>query len=83
MCIRDRPFILRKFRARSGLFAGAAVAAVLIYTLSLSVWNIQIEGNNRVETAEIQAVLKSLGMTEGVRRDEMCIRDRYSRLYDG
>ena len=65
------PFILRKFRARSGLFAGAAVAAVLIYTLSLSVWNIQIEGNNRVETAEIQAVLKSLGMTEGVRRDEV------------
>ncbi|HIZ16877.1 MAG TPA: sporulation protein YqfD [Firmicutes bacterium] len=65
------PFILRKFRARSGLFAGAVVAAVLIYTLSLSVWNIQIEGNNRVETAEIQSVLKNLGMTEGVRRDDI------------
>ncbi len=65
------PFILRKFRARSGLFAGAAVAAALVYTLSLSVWNIQIEGNTRVQTAQIQSALESIGLTEGVRRDDI------------
>ena len=65
------PFVLRKFRARSGLFAGAAVAAVLTYTLSLSVWNIQIEGNTTVETAEIQSALKNLGLTEGIRRSDV------------
>lgn len=65
------PFIMRRFKARPGLWAGAAAAAALLYCLSLFVWNIHIEGNVSTDTAEIQAVLESIGLTEGVRRTEV------------
>ncbi len=65
------PFVLRKFKARTGLFAGAAAACAIMYGLSLFVWNIQIEGAKNVDVAEIEAVLKNIGMVQGVRRSEV------------
>ena len=39
------PFFLHRFRKRKIFFGGMAACIVLVYVMSLFVWNIHIEGN--------------------------------------
>ena len=68
MRVRERhgvPFVLRKYQARLGLAAGAAVFVLLLQFLSSRVWIIDIRGNSLVSDQAILDVLEPLGIREG------------------
>ena len=68
MRVRERqglPFLLRPFRLRWGLLAGAAVFVLLLQLLSSRVWIVRIAGNEQVTDESIREVLRPLGVYEG------------------
>ena len=68
MRVRQRhglPFLLRPFRLRWGLVAGAVVFVLLLQFLSSRVWIVRVEGNEQVTDEAIREVLKPLGIYEG------------------
>ncbi len=81
------PFFLHKFRKRKSFFAGMAICAVLIYGLSLFIWNIHIEGNLTQNTEELLEYLETLGVEHGIRKKEIScevietsLRSRYPNM---
>ncbi|MCI7814285.1 MAG: sporulation protein YqfD [Robinsoniella sp.] len=58
-------FWVRKHRKRTGFFGGAAVCALLIFVLSLFIWDIQIEGNVSQTDEVILDYLKEEQITFG------------------
>lgn len=58
------PFL--KIKNRLGLFAGVVAFAVIVSVLSGFVWNVEIEGNNRISTTELEAFLSKNGLHGGV-----------------
>lgn len=72
MRVRERhglPFLLRPFRLRWGLLAGAAVFVLLLQFLSSRVWIVRIVGNEQVTDEAIREVLEPLGIYEGAAPD--------------
>lgn len=59
------PFILNKYKYRSGLFIGIILFFVVIYSLSLFVWDIEIEGNIDIEDTQVKQTLSELGLSKG------------------
>ncbi len=62
---RGLPFFLFKFRHRKMFFAGGLLCALIIYGLSLFVWNIHVEGNASHTTEEILSYLETCGVVHG------------------
>ena len=58
------PFL--KIKNRLGLFAGAVAFAVLVSVLSGFVWDVDIEGNDRIPTAQLEEFLSENGLHSGV-----------------
>ena len=58
------PFL--KIKNRFGLFAGVVAFAVIVSVLSGFVWNVEIEGNNRIGTTELEEFLSENGLHGGV-----------------
>ena len=59
------PFFLYKFRKRKIFFAGIVFCIVLIYILSLFVWNIHFQGNVTQTTEELLISLEEMGVSHG------------------
>ena len=67
------PFFLYHFRKRKVFFCGMAACIVLVYVLSLFVWNIHIEGNITQKEEELLGYLETLGVEHGVFKSKiMC-----------
>ena len=60
------PYFLSKYKKRVGIFIGLAFFAAAVYISSLFVWEISIEGNERVSDDDIKTKLALLGFHEGV-----------------
>lgn len=60
------PFFLHRYRKRKVFFAGIFFCAVLIYILSLFVWEIDIEGNLRQTDEAILSFLDSENVHHGM-----------------
>ncbi len=60
------PFWLKKYRYRIGFAIGFALFFITLAYLSSFVWNIEINGNQRLNTTEILSVCSELGLSEGV-----------------
>lgn len=58
---------LLRYRLRIGLFAGAAAVLLAAVWLSGTIFTIEVQGNERVETSVILAALEELGVKPGVR----------------
>ena len=52
------PFFLHRFRKRKIFFGGMAACIVLVYVMSLFVWNIHIEGNVMQNSGKTEKRLK-------------------------
>ncbi|MEG1874048.1 MAG: sporulation protein YqfD [Angelakisella sp.] len=65
---RGIPFLVRRYRLRTGLFAGLVVLALLPVVLSLFLWQITITGNEKIPTAQLREALAGLGVRKGVLR---------------
>lgn len=55
------PFLLHRYRKRTGLLAGLLAAVVLLGYMSGFVWKIEVTGNEAISTQEILAALDELG----------------------
>ena len=60
------PFLLWKYRRRKLFAAGAFFCIVLLYVMSLFIWNIHIEGNESLSTQVVLSYLKEEGITHGM-----------------
>ncbi|HJA43832.1 MAG TPA: sporulation protein YqfD [Candidatus Dorea stercoravium] len=73
------PFFLHRYRKRKMFFAGALLAAVLVYVLSLFIWEIDIRGNSRRTDETLLSFLRSAdvhcGMSAGSVDCEEIARD--------
>lgn len=74
------PFFLYKFRKRKMFFAGMLLCVVLIYSLSLFVWNIHIEGNVSQSTEEILDYLENLEIGHGTRKSKIVCEEIETKL---
>lgn len=71
---RGLPFILRPYKKRKGLLAGAALAAVLLTMLNAAVWTVSVSGNEKYTEAQILAIAESYGIYPGAFRKNIDIK---------
>lgn len=67
-CVRKRgfPFAVNKYRARKGLLLGAVLGLVIMYALSGFVWDVKINGADKLSEASINSALEECGLKSGV-----------------
>jgi similar to stage IV sporulation protein len=66
---RGLPAILKRYKKRLGLVVGTILAALIIALSGTVIWDIRVEGNLRLEDAEVKEALRECGLTVGkVRR---------------
>ena len=63
---RGLPFLLQRCLKRKAFFLGFAIAAVLLYILSLFIWNIHVEGNYANSTWSVLEYLEETGVSHGI-----------------
>lgn len=59
------PFVLTKYNKRWGVWAGLAVAGMMLYMLSTIVWSININGTQELDDASLKMQLADLGLKPG------------------
>ncbi len=81
------PFFLHKYRKRKIFFGGIIVFSVLIYTMSLFIWDISIEGEYTYTDDLILKFLKQNNIYTGIQKSkiscsdiEFKIRDKYKDI---
>ncbi len=87
ICILERcglPFFLFSHRKRKMFVAGISTGWVLVYIMSLYVWNISFEGNIRHTDDELIKYMETIGVIEGMKKSniqpediEKSIRNQY------
>ena len=59
------PFFVIKYRKRKGVLVGIGIFIVLIYTLSMYIWSVEVTGNETISSEEIISVMEDLGVSPG------------------
>ena len=80
------PPFFKRYKARSGMIAGAFLFAFLLWSSTLFVWNIEISGNDRLSDVAILEELREAGCFVGAFRPSMdldSIINRYLLASDG
>lgn len=72
--------ILSRHRQRWGLAVGLAISLFAVVFSSLFVWEIRVEGNEKVDAEEIIEVLESVGFHEGVYKKGVDIQSTINRF---
>lgn len=65
------PFFLHKYRKRKMFFAGALLCMVMVYVMSLFIWNIHIEGNYSRTDETILEFLESTQVQHGMKKSKV------------
>ena len=65
------PFILHRYRNRKLFAAGAVAGAVLLYVMSLFIWNIHIEGNYSLSDPVVLGYLENIGIVHGMKKKDV------------
>lgn len=65
------PFMLYRYRNRKLFAGGALLGTVLLYVLSLFIWNIHVEGNYSLSDEVILDYLESVQITHGMAKREI------------
>lgn len=60
------PFLFNKYRRRKAFFAGAALFIALLFILSSFVWSIEIAGNKKLQSTELERALARNGVKTGM-----------------
>ncbi len=66
---RGVPFIVNRYRKRSGILVGAVLFFVILELMSGYIWIIDIEGNKRVSDREILSACQEVGLKVGIRKE--------------
>ena len=59
------PFLLYRYRHRYGLALGALLAVAIVFFSGRVIWDVRVEGNSRLDEAEIREVLSECGLRVG------------------
>lgn len=65
------PFMLYRYQNRKLFAGGALLGAVLLYSLSLFIWNIHVEGNYSLSDEVILGYLESIQIVHGMAKREI------------
>lgn len=68
---RGLPFLLRKYESRSGIFVGLAALVLALSVMSGSIWVINVDGNETLETEKIEEVFAEAGLKIGTRKRKL------------
>ena len=60
------PFVINKYRRRKAFFAGSALFVALIMVLSSFIWSVEITGNKKLQSSELEEALVSNGVKTGM-----------------
>lgn len=74
------PFLMHRYRKRSGIAVGLLVFCLLLFATSRFIWKIEVRGNERVPTEGILTVLESLGLHEGIAKGSIDCNYEEQRL---
>lgn len=62
---RGLPPLLKRYRMRYGLFAGALFIALFVWIMSCFVWSVRISGNREIPTEQVTVFLENCGLKPG------------------
>lgn len=68
---RGLPFLMDRYKKRKIFFMFLAIITIFIYTESKFVWNIEIQGANRISESEILEVLEEGGLKIGAKKSSI------------
>ena len=74
------PFIFNKYKKRKIFFFFLLVLTVLVISLSNFVWNVEIQGNNKIAKEEIVKELEKDGLKVGVLKGKINSKEIINRL---
>lgn len=67
------PFVINKYRKRKVFAVAILVIAIFIFIVTKFIWNIEIKGNENIDTEEIKQLVAEYGITEGKLKSEINI----------
>lgn len=59
------PFLIKKYKVRKGIAAGAVLAVIILSLLSMFVWDVKLNGAEKLSESSIHSVLESSGLKPG------------------
>lgn len=62
------PFLMHRYRKRKGFFAGVLICIILVYILSLFIWDISIEGGSKYTPEAMLKFLKENEVYTGIKK---------------
>lgn len=68
------PFLLRRWKKRTGLVVGAVICAALLILSEQFVWEIEVNGNRAVSDEAILQSLEEMGLRRGSWKDSLDVR---------
>ena len=74
------PFIFNKYKKRKIFFVFLIIAIIAIISMSRFVWNIEVIGNNIIDTNEIIENLKNEGLKVGVLKSKVNTKDIVNKM---
>ena len=77
---RGLPFIFHKYKKRKIFFSFLVLIVIGIITLSNFIWNIQIEGNEKISKEEIIEELKNDGLSIGVLKNKINTKEIINKM---
>ena len=76
------PHLLFRYRARAGIPVGLMLAALLVWYLSGTLWQITVRGNEALSEVEILDVMEELGVCRGAHIKSVNVKDVVRRAQD-
>ena len=65
------PFIVNRYKARTGLFAGAVFGIILCIFLSNFIWSVKISGTEEISNTYFESLLADNGISVGVWKNNL------------
>lgn len=65
------PFLLQRYRRRSGVFVGILVFFAVIHLLSLYIWTVNVPESEHIPAQELRQVLSEAGLSPGTLKKEV------------
>lgn len=60
------PFVFNRYRRRKAFYAGAVIFAALMYAMTSFIWSVEITGNRKLETSQLESALARNGIKTGI-----------------
>ncbi len=74
------PFVINKYRKRKMFVCAIALFSIIIYIMSLFVWDISLDGGYSYTDMEITKYLKSIGVYEGIKKEKINCEDIEAKI---